>query len=622
MASDKKLRHSCLMAFFLIVVLSLVASCTPTEDQVELIQTVYILEDKSASASLEDVSVGNFIQSDRSINLGYSDSAYWIRMRILPAVDGSNVILVVNPKVLDEVLLYEPAPLSLTGPDTQENGNAYAIRGSGIGLISRTYVLSPPTSGADYFLRVASAGSISVNVSAQSASDALRSMTLENFSKFIYLIFLILLIYWSLQVYASLRAPIILYFLPLLLLWVFHNLFSLGFMAIIFPNHDVENDHTAFRYAVLLLSVTTFLFHRAILIPFQPPKAARMLMDACIFLTTTLLLFYIIFKKDIALEVNSYAVAASPLIFLFVAATATRDAFVGLNAVKLFYGALSFLNAFWAAELLGFNFGPVAPKIGPLAYGLMTAPLIFLILFKYSLELSRAAKARSAQFEEVYRKGLIEKEARKSLTEFIDMLTHETKNALAVISMNLSNADLDAVRAKRVFRAMSGLNNVIDRCDQSVRLGDIHDQLRIENCKISDILKDVCENCGEGSRTILSINSEPAILGDPVFLNIILSNLLENALKYSPTFSKVNVALDAKHGEAILVFENEKGYAGMPDREMVFQRHYRNAGAQSVSGSGLGLFICANLAKAQNGNIVYMPEENRIRFILSFPCAT
>jgi signal transduction histidine kinase len=116
--------------------------------------------------------------------------------------------------------------------------------------------------------------------------------------------------------------------------------------------------------------------------------------------------------------------------------------------------------------------------------------------------------------------------------------------------------------------------------------------------------------------------SQPTVRGDPVFLGVILSNLLENALKYSPAGSKVTVTLDARQGEAILVFENEQGDAGMPNPEMVFKRHYRSDGAQGVAGSGLGLYICASLVRAQNGNISYKPKENRIRFIVSFPCAT
>jgi signal transduction histidine kinase len=301
--------------------------------------------------------------------------------------------------------------------------------------------------------------------------------------------------------------------------------------------------------------------------------------------------------------------------------TACRDAFVGLKTVKVFYVIICFLNVFWAMKLLGLNIDLIESFDGPMSYGMTTSFLIFIIMAKYSLEAYRSQKRNKNMISEFQQKGIIEIEKRKSMMTLIDMLAHETKNALSVISMTVSATDLGAERKNRIYRAISSLNSVIERCDQSVRLHNIDEKLKIQKCELSQIINNIIEDQIEKFRITVDKIAQPTVLADPVFLNVILHNLLENALKYSPAGSKVTITLDEQQGEAILTFENEQGKSGMPDPELVFQRHYRNERAQGISGSGLGLYICTRLAHAQNGNISYKPTENHIRFIVKFPCA-
>jgi signal transduction histidine kinase len=542
-------------------------------------------------------------------------------MRILPPADGGSVILLVNPQMLDDVLLFAPMPMSQAAPEMQANDASYEIMDRSMGLTPRTYILSPPMSGADYFLRIASAGSISLNVSAQSADDAMRTVNLVHFVQFIYVSFMILLLVWALRGFMLFKEPVLLIFLPLISLWIVHNLFSFGYLSVILSSYDAEKLGFIFRCIALILSLIVFLFHRTLLNLFQLSNRAKLLINSHLLAILMLTVIFIFYDKNIALKANAYLIAISPITFFIAAATARHDAFIRLNIVKIFYLLLSFFNVFWAAQLLGFNTEFIGSYNGVLAYGVVTSFLIFLILSKYNSEAARVVIANREKLDKLHQAELIEFEKRNSMIGFIDMLTHETKNALSVISMTVSAANLGEDRQNRIHRAISGLNKVIERCDQSVRLYNIDEQLKIQKCQVSDILNEIYADQIEKSRVTINMISQPTVLGDPVFLGVILSNLLENALKYSPAGSKVTVTLDARQGEGILVFENERGSAGMPNSEMVFKRHYRSEGAQGVAGSGLGLYICASLVRAQNGNISYRPKENRIRFIVSFPCA-
>jgi signal transduction histidine kinase len=51
----------------------------------------------------------------------------------------------------------------------------------------------------------------------------------------------------------------------------------------------------------------------------------------------------------------------------------------------------------------------------------------------------------------------------------------------------------------------------------------------------------------------------------------------------------------------------------------VFQKYYRSSGAQSISGTGLGLFLVASLAQMLGGTCRYLPDDTHVRFELWLP---
>ena len=91
--------------------------------------------------------------------------------------------------------------------------------------------------------------------------------------------------------------------------------------------------------------------------------------------------------------------------------------------------------------------------------------------------------------------------------------------------------------------------------------------------------------------------------GDPASLAILLSNLLDNALRYTPDGGRIDVAIDrANDGGAILIVADTGPGIPVDERERVFDRFYRGAGA-AASGSGLGLSIVRRVADAHGATI-------------------
>jgi signal transduction histidine kinase len=94
-------------------------------------------------------------------------------------------------------------------------------------------------------------------------------------------------------------------------------------------------------------------------------------------------------------------------------------------------------------------------------------------------------------------------------------------------------------------------------------------------------------------------------LADPQRLQLALTNLIENALKFSPPGSTVTVSSWRRDGEVGVTVRDEGPGIPEADREHLFDRYYRagSARARNLSGSGLGLAICREVAIAHGGRI-------------------
>jgi signal transduction histidine kinase len=86
-------------------------------------------------------------------------------------------------------------------------------------------------------------------------------------------------------------------------------------------------------------------------------------------------------------------------------------------------------------------------------------------------------------------------------------------------------------------------------------------------------------------------------------LQPILTNLLANAIKYSPEGSAINLIV-TRTDEAVIFQIQDRGI-GIPagDREKLFESFYRGENVGNIPGSGLGLTIVAKLVELQNGSI-------------------
>ena len=103
----------------------------------------------------------------------------------------------------------------------------------------------------------------------------------------------------------------------------------------------------------------------------------------------------------------------------------------------------------------------------------------------------------------------------------------------------------------------------------------------------------------------------PPVLGDPVLLEQVVANILDNAAKYAPPGTAIRIEAVASTAEVVLSIVDEGPGIPPADRGKVFDMFYRvRAGDGQRAGTGLGLAICKGIVEAHGGRIVVSEGSN------------
>jgi signal transduction histidine kinase len=122
-------------------------------------------------------------------------------------------------------------------------------------------------------------------------------------------------------------------------------------------------------------------------------------------------------------------------------------------------------------------------------------------------------------------------------------------------------------------------------------------------------------------------SASPVVRGDPEALRTSITNLLDNAVKYSVNGVRVTVSVAAPTPDTIWVRVQDRG-VGIPKKQLkrIFNRFYRvqRHGLKQVKGTGLGLYIVRSIARAHGGRVFAQSEgEGRgATFTLELPRVT
>jgi len=221
---------------------------------------------------------------------------------------------------------------------------------------------------------------------------------------------------------------------------------------------------------------------------------------------------------------------------------------------------------------------------------------------------------------------------------FINAVTHELKTPVASIRLYLETLQtraVDETKRKDFYRIMlEDSNRLLETIEQILRTGRIGHASRKPNLSRID-LGGLVQECVDRARTLHNLPAESlsynpgspmTILADLDEVRAAVSNLVDNAVKYSAGNVKVSVEIMATDEKHVSVRVCDQG-SGIPRTELkqIFKRFYRARGTATprVHGTGLGLYIVRSVAKRHGGR-AWAESEGPGRgstFVLQLPIA-
>lgn len=199
---------------------------------------------------------------------------------------------------------------------------------------------------------------------------------------------------------------------------------------------------------------------------------------------------------------------------------------------------------------------------------------------------------------------------------FMMAVTHELKTPIAVARLNLETMQkysLDPEKQKRLIRTTleetSRLNFLTNNILIASQLEGGGYKFSKEELDLSDLLKDCLQdfrNRFPDREFKEQIEPDAEVKGDSLLLQMLINNLLENAIKYSPRETPVSATL--KINDSVLQLEIADQGPGIPDEEKkkIFSKFYRigSETTRKTKGTGLGLYLCSKIADDHNADIL------------------
>lgn len=587
---------------------------------------------------------------EQVINAGYKDAIVWIRVPVHVAADAPrDWLLEVGYPTLDQVTLYR----------REASGQWRAVEsGDFVPRSRRPFehhnlvfpLLLEPGAEEVMFLRVESQGNLTIPLTFWQPKDLLAADRSLYAWQALYFGALLALLSYNLMLFLAIRDPLYLTY-SLMVLGMGSGLLTMkGFGSLLLWGDAVSLDNVAFPLSLALCGLAGALFTRR----FLDSRHRAPLLDRVVLVLTALFAVETLSGYWLPYALLARLVSATGLCFSVVAVVLALQSLIrGQRSARLFLaGWLLLLVGVAVTALRNFGWLPtnaltsnimqIGSALEMLLLSLALADRINSLRQEKDLAHADAVRAERKlvdtlrdwgvslerevvrQTHELRQANLrlaaseaIERRGREEQTHFIAMIAHDIRTPLAIIKAAVQSLqDMDASppppehqkRYDRIQRALQRLNALLEIALMQDRTNV--DDWRMEMAEIqlgalTEELLQLLSPADEARLCCRLADGLPALRGDPRMLRVMLLNIVENALKYSPRESDVRLEIETgihagSAGVFIRVIDHGPGIAPGQE-ERIFQKYYRSPDAVGQPGLGIGLFLARFICRRHGG---------------------
>lgn len=251
-------------------------------------------------------------------------------------------------------------------------------------------------------------------------------------------------------------------------------------------------------------------------------------------------------------------------------------------------------------------------------YMLSMAPPLLAIFLVYYFFIPYRLIVESRRSWEYYQKHQLLSQVEELKTNFISMMSHDLKTPIARITgmteLILRDQNTLSPGQREAVDTIKGSSDDLLKFINSIlaygRIESEGIQLHLQAKDVNKIIEEVIkkhEFLAKIKRIQIKVTLEPLfpIKLDPELIKQVLSNLIENAIKYSPEETKITVSTQESDANVLIVVTDEG--PGIPEDEInhIFLKFFRtkNHKASPIKGSGLGLYLAKYFTELHQGQI-------------------
>lgn len=556
--------------------------------------------------------------NQKNLSRGYSRDTFWLRFELSANVfDQNNRWLELGPNFVDDIQLFFREKGADGQWQSRQTGDLFNSV-SDLDYRNPVFVLPAPSAeaaGYEVVMRVRSTSTVLLAAAVWTPEEflghAARSTSFWSF-------------YFGLAALSSLLALVLALILRTHLLWT-ATVFSVAYVFVasvqgyvnwVLPVLGIPLQHYATSVLILIsFAVLMWMSSETINLRQHLPWAHKILMVAC-GVTLSLLILIPLDLYGIAIKIKTAILLITYTLFIYsVFHIWIRDKFP-LSTLALGISPIVCMVASLFGVFSAFGWIPFYQEV----YVIWQYALVENMLLVLAISVYRIRKRRQEEFDrqKLTSDLAAEREASFNQRQFMGTVSHEFRTPLAIISAALENLQLsesDAnsprlARYQKIERASERLIQLTDNCLADARLSAGATALYLEPTDLMRLLSSAASlvHISDTHQLILTVNGDPdavegchcQVLVDSAMMRIAISNVIDNAIKYS---NGGDISIDCSVSGAnvtVLICDQGTGI-GTLEPDAIFQRYRR--GNSSKHGTGLGLFVAQQIASASGGSL-------------------